>query len=514
MTALPAMTASARRTTPTLCPAVAPWPHDEGDTETMRHWMSFAFGGLPLTALLLVADTVAIAALWLLTYELRSVMNTTFERPINEAFQYSKALLVVVPLWLLVIATWGHYIHRERRSSLAQMRTVLGAGKDGLIGSFAIAFLLREYELGRSVVFLSSVGITAWLWTSRAALRLVRQKALSMGVGLRRALVVGTGETARRVMARLAHHPEIGYDLVGCVALDPPVLATIDASEGPAAPAASSSVIAEPVLGTLAELPAILRRERIDEVFLAAPELDDHAMLNTIARCGETPTAFKICSNIMEVITDRVKIDDIHDLPVIAFARGEVSPWYDALKRLMDVAVAGALLVLFAPIILAIAVAIRLTAGAPAFFRQHRVGRGGREFIMLKFRTMSNDTPRYAVAPSDPTDPRITKLGRLLRQTSLDELPQLWNVLRGDMSMVGPRPEMAFLVDKYEDWQRERLKVRPGITGLWQIIGRKNLPLDQHLQYDFFYIKNQSLLLDLLILLRTVPAVIFGRGAY
>jgi lipopolysaccharide/colanic/teichoic acid biosynthesis glycosyltransferase len=127
---------------------------------------------------------------------------------------------------------------------------------------------------------------------------------------------------------------------------------------------------------------------------------------------------------------------------------------------------------------------------------------------------MRVDTDPYSVAPTEATDPRITRFGRFLRRTSLDEFPQLLNVLKGDMSMVGPRPEMPFLVEKYEEWEKRRLDVKPGITGLWQIVGRKNLPLSLNMEYDFYYIKNQSLLFDIAILLKTIPAVIFGRGAF
>jgi lipopolysaccharide/colanic/teichoic acid biosynthesis glycosyltransferase len=127
---------------------------------------------------------------------------------------------------------------------------------------------------------------------------------------------------------------------------------------------------------------------------------------------------------------------------------------------------------------------------------------------------MRTDTDPYSVAPTDPEDSRITRLGRFLRRTSIDEFPQLLNVLSGEMSMVGPRPEMPFLVDRYEEWQRRRLDVKPGVTGLWQIVGRKNLPLSLNMEYDFYYIKNQSLLFDMVILLKTIPAVIFGRGAF
>jgi lipopolysaccharide/colanic/teichoic acid biosynthesis glycosyltransferase len=161
-----------------------------------------------------------------------------------------------------------------------------------------------------------------------------------------------------------------------------------------------------------------------------------------------------------------------------------------------------------------IALLIKLDSRGPVLFRQKRVGLGGRQFSMLKFRTMQIDTDPYAVAPTDPNDSRITRIGHILRKFSFDEFPQLWNVLQGEMSMVGPRPEMPFIVDQYEPWQRRRLDVKPGVTGLWQIVGRKNLPLALNIEYDFYYIKNQSLFFDIVILLKTIPAVIFGKGAF
>ena len=145
---------------------------------------------------------------------------------------------------------------------------------------------------------------------------------------------------------------------------------------------------------------------------------------------------------------------------------------------------------------------------------QQRVGRGGRPFTLYKLRTMRADAAPYAVAPRAGDDPRVTRYGRWLRRSSIDELPQLWNVLRGDMSLVGPRPEMPFIAERYDDWQRRRLSVSPGITGLWQILGRKDLPMHENLQYDFYYIRNRSLVLDLSILLRTVGAVLSRRGAF
>ncbi len=186
--------------------------------------------------------------------------------------------------------------------------------------------------------------------------------------------------------------------------------------------------------------------------------------------------------------------------------------WERMGKRLLDVVVALSTLILLAPFMLVIAVLIRRETGAAAIFRQIRIGWRGQAFMMYKFRTMHLEAAPYAPAPHHLADQRVTPIGRWLRRYSLDELPQLINVLKGDMSLVGPRPEMPFLVQRYQPWQRQRLLVAPGLTGLWQIMGRKDLPITQNLQHDFYYIRHRSLALDIWILLRTIAVVLRGRG--
>jgi lipopolysaccharide/colanic/teichoic acid biosynthesis glycosyltransferase len=183
------------------------------------------------------------------------------------------------------------------------------------------------------------------------------------------------------------------------------------------------------------------------------------------------------------------------------------------LKRAFDISFSVLALVAFSPLFLIIALLIKLDSKGPVFFKQNRVGQNGGNFSMLKFRTMSVDAEAYAETPKDPKDPRITRLGRFLRSTGLDELPQLFNVIGGSMSIVGPRPEMPFIVEKYNDLERQRLKARPGITGLWQVYARtENLPIHHHIEYDLYYIENFSILLDLVIVLETIPTAILRTG--
>ncbi|MEW6756084.1 MAG: sugar transferase [Candidatus Latescibacterota bacterium] len=185
---------------------------------------------------------------------------------------------------------------------------------------------------------------------------------------------------------------------------------------------------------------------------------------------------------------------------------------YHAAKRALDLVLAAALLIVAAPVLLAIALAVRRDSPGPALFRQQRIGRHGRPFMVYKFRTMTVDSPTFGPKPASFDDDRVTRLGRLLRRTSLDELPQLLNVLRGEMSLVGPRPEQPFLVERYQEWHRERLSVLPGMTGWWQVSGRKQ-PMHDHVEEDLYYVRHCSLRLDLWIMVRTVGAVLRANGA-
>jgi lipopolysaccharide/colanic/teichoic acid biosynthesis glycosyltransferase len=237
-------------------------------------------------------------------------------------------------------------------------------------------------------------------------------------------------------------------------------------------------------------------------------------MLSLVLECEDLGITFRVVTNLFEVLTAGSPLDLVDDLPVVRLGRQKAHALYEPLKRLMDIAGVVAALVLVGPLMLWCARRIRDESSGPALFVQNRVGRDGRVFRMYKFRTMFADADPYALAPQDKRDARITPFGRWLRATSIDELPQILNVSRGEMSWVGPRPEMPFIADTYDEWQRRRLTVKPGITGLWQILGRKDLPLHENLQYDFYYIRNRSLALDLSIIIRTIGAVFARRGAF
>jgi exopolysaccharide biosynthesis polyprenyl glycosylphosphotransferase len=268
-----------------------------------------------------------------------------------------------------------------------------------------------------------------------------------------------------------------------------------------------------PVLGHVDDLRAVAIRHEIEEIFVAQPSLGHTRMLALVLSCEDLGITFRVVTNLFEVLTAGTQLDLIDDLPLVRLGRERVHPLYEPCKRVFDLVCASLGLALCAPLLAWVALRLRQQGVSPWFVHE-RIGRDGRPFRMIKLRTLRDEVGAYEEAPRGPDDPRITSWGRWLRATSIDELPQLWNVLCGEMSIVGPRPEMPFIVDRYDEWQRRRLAVKPGITGLWQILGRKDLPMHENLQYDFYYIRNRSLALDASILLRTAGAVWSRRGAF
>ena len=297
-------------------------------------------------------------------------------------------------------------------------------------------------------------------------------------------MIVGKGELAYNLKRELEDMPQ-GYTVVGFV----------DGRD-------------------IEEMNELAKQHRVREIYIASDDMKPGEELNLVAQEENMGVEFKIVSGGFSRFAEHVGTDSIMALPVVELGEFKSKPGYDFLKRILDVLVSFVGMISSLPLWLAIAAAIKMESNGKVFFAHERVGKDGRMFMMFKFRTMYEGADRYDTAPNKLDDPRITRVGKILRRTSLDEMPQLLNVLKGDMSLIGPRPEMSFIVKNYKPWQRKRIKVRPGITGLWQVVGRKDLPLYKNLEYDFYYIRNRSMLLDLIILLRTIPAVFTRRGAY
>ncbi len=455
-----------------------------------------------LSLILVVVDTAAFALCWLGAYEVRRALNPLMG-PINALDPYLTVLPVIVLVGVANCAAFGLYMHRRRLSSLNQPRTLIRAGYHWLLYIVVVAYFFKELDLGRSIILLSAFLGFAYLFASRTVFRGLKSRAIRRGRGTVRCLIVGQGKLALEVRQFLRTHPEIGYTLAGIV------------THGDFKPEQADFPEGVRILGESREINDIIRRERVEEVFLAIAHLEPGDQLRLLNLAERPGISVHVVSDLFDVISEKEKTEEIGAFPVVTLRDGKLPLHQALMKGLLDytAALAGTVLwLLFFH--WWIALRIKRDSPGPVFFKQKRVGRDGREFEMFKYRTMVVDAPAYAVAPTAEDDPRVTRFGRWLRKTSLDELPQLLNVLRGEMSFVGPRPEMPFIVEGYEPWERRRLDVKPGITGLWQVIGRKNLPLRLNMQYDLYYIKNQSFLLDVEILLKTIPAVLKGKGAF
>jgi exopolysaccharide biosynthesis polyprenyl glycosylphosphotransferase len=257
----------------------------------------------------------------------------------------------------------------------------------------------------------------------------------------------------------------------------------------------------------------ILTSLKSTEIFLADELLSRDQVLSIIANESFGHHSFRVILDVFRLATGEIRLNEIDEVPSID-PKNEPGTVYKIIKRITDILVSSLGLIITSPLWLIIAILIKLDSKGPVIIQQKRIGWDGEMFTIFKFRTMKNDADLYNLAPKENKDQRITKIGKVLRRFSLDELPQLWNILIGNMSLVGPRPEMEFIVRDYAHWQKFRLKAKPGLTGLWQILGRKDIPLHENLEYDFYYVTNRNLFLDISIILKTIPAVLFGRGAY
>ncbi len=324
------------------------------------------------------------------------------------------------------------------------------------------------------------------------------------GIGNRNVLIVGTGDTARRLQKKFMIVPTLGLNLSGFVAT----------AEGFVGGQAGGSIDRVAVLGTVEELEWLIRRRKISEVFVALPEATEEELLSIVEKLERCGVAYHVVPRFYHLLAHDVRIENFDSIPLIARRDREQNLIGGAVKRTLDLVVSLFVLTVGAPLFVIPAILIKRESPGPVFFLQTRIGRDGKPFRMIKFRTMHLHMSGDAPKPRGPADPRITRVGRWLRRYSMDELPQVLNVLRGEMSIVGPRPEMPFIVERYGPMQRERLRAKPGLTGLWQISYARGEAIHENLDYDIYYIENQSLLLDLVIIGLTSVAVVRGTGAY
>jgi exopolysaccharide biosynthesis polyprenyl glycosylphosphotransferase len=443
---------------------------------------------------LLVADALIITAGLLGAWYLRLHVQIGAYAPEGALVPPVWMFAAAVSLWIFALGQAG--VYQPQTDAISALRRLLighGLGALLLLGLIYVAY--RDFSRLQAFYVVALTG--GGLLLHRGLLWYLADSSSEK----RRVLIVGVDDHAQRVGQTVQAHEWARLALVGYLQPNgqPP-------ADG----------IAARICGTLADLETVVEREAVDEVVIAARWFDD-AVFDDVARVAralqQQAVNIRIAPDYADLAYFHLSAEDFGGIPLIGVRYAILSPGQRLVKRLLDVLIALLVLLLSWPLFLLIALAIRLDSRGPAIFGQQRVGQYGRRFTMLKFRTMHITQPVRIIA-KQRHDPRVTQVGRWLRRTSLDELPQFINVLRGQMSVVGPRPEMPEYVEKYEWWQRKRFEVPQGITGWWQINGRADRPMFENIEDDLYYIRHYSLWLDLQIMLRTVWVVLTGRGAY
>lgn len=405
-------------------------------------------------------------------------------------------LAFAIPVWLGVFAANRLYSQRRCQNALEEGRRLITAGLGAAVTLVMVGFLLKDNP-ARSWLFGSMILGTLAAAVGRQTVRGVVTRLRERGRWMTPTVVVGRRQ-AKALTEAVMCDPSAGILPVGICGMQVDNLATWSVTE-----------IGSAVVATAAS-----------QVILVAEDLERHEIAAAIEVADTLPVHLVVLPGLDHLLIGSLRLVTVGNEPGLALEPPSLHGYQAAAKRVLDVAAASLLLVLTAPALLVAAVAIRLDSSGPALFRQSRMGRNGTVFDVLKFRTMRvGNMAASPVQLDDLTflrkpvaDPRVTRVGRTLRRTSVDELPQLWNVLRGDMSLVGPRPLPLWEAEALD--LRRRLIVRPGLTGLWQVSGRSMLSPEERIRLDLVYVQNWNLLLDLSILLRTVPAVVGRRGAY
>jgi len=472
-------------------------------------------------ALRLVMDTLLILLAFGLAYFVRYVLQIGVE--VLEEYQvpftnYISIELAYTFVLLVTLHFKGFYRRKQVLSFLDELGIILSSTLIAVASMMVLVFISRPLAFSRLMFVFLIPATFLILGIERIVVKLVRRSLWHRGIGVRSLLVVGATDSASRLMDAVVANPDHRYRLAGYVDDETRFSEWILPPRYPDGQPVSC-------LGTLNNLSTLLYSHKIDEVIIALPATHHIAINDIINICRENEVDFNLIPDIFEMRLDSLNFTEINGVPLIGFKGTNLTGWNYVLKRAMDITLSLITLVALSPFLLLIALLIKLDSKGAVIYKQTRVGKHGNTFTFYKFRSMKvgSDQQVDNLAHLNETggvtfkianDPRRTRLGKFLRRTSLDELPQLFNILFGQMSFVGPRPPIDREVEKYEEWHYRRLEVACGLTGLWQISGRSKLSFDDMVKLDIYYAENWSLWLDFKILIRTIPAVLKGEGAY
>src|SRR3989339_57925 len=460
----------------------------------------------------IIFDAVLINVSFILAYFVRFKILffiTPDSIPIFE--QYLSVLVFVTLIWLAIFKLIGLYDERKCTSLIDELASLFVGVAFGTLVLVGLLFLYREFWVSRLVI------VNAW-WIAFLLLTLMRIFLFTLkrglqarGWGVKNTIIIGCGEIAQALALKISKNKSLGYRLN----------AFFTDSEGKQ----GQSFHGISVLGKIDQVKQFVRTRGVKEIIIADVELSVETVLDIITECERFGLEFKIVPGILELIATRIDVDELAGIPLITVTEIQLKGFNAAIKRLADISLSLVCIVIFLPVWLIFPILIKLTSKGPILFNQKRVGKDQQPFAMFKFRSMVKGADELVDQLQELSeaeghlfkikdDPRITPLGKFMRHWSVDELPQLFNVLLGTMSMVGPRPPLPREVANYKSWHKKRLRIRPGITGPWQVSGRSLLPFDDMVRLDIYYIENWSLWLDFKIMVRTIPVVLFGTGAY
>ncbi|MFA4858333.1 MAG: undecaprenyl-phosphate glucose phosphotransferase [Candidatus Margulisiibacteriota bacterium] len=465
-----------------------------------------------LIPFLIVGDALLIIFAFIFSYYLRFHVLWFVGSPGDPVVKHYLGVMVfIVLIWLAIFKFFGLYEEKRTVNLFDESANLFLAVLVSALVLASLLFLYKEFWFSRQVIGYAWLSSFIFLVLFRYGISWLQRLLYSRGLGISRLLIVGAGEIGQAIAARAQSSLRLGIKVVGFVDDDPIK--------------AGKEFYGVPVLGNLSRIKEIIRSYRVDEVVISSTDLPSAQVLDIITECEGLGVEFKIIPGLLEIMASRVDTGEIAGIPLVTIAEVQWVGYKPILKRGVDLVAALVLLILLSPLLLLVALAIKLDSRGSVLFGQERVGKDGKVFTAYKFRSMVVDAEKLFEKVKHMSeveghvfkmkaDPRVTRVGKWLRKFSLDELPQLINVLCGEMSLVGPRPPIPREVANYSAWHKKRLRITPGITGLWQVSGRSEIPFEEMVRLDIYYIENWSLWQDCKILLMTFPAVVFGKGAY
>lgn len=442
-------------------------------------------------------------------YSFNFFKNQQFVQGLAPLREYAKVFWIALIIWAILLWAQSGYRHLRFQTLGTAFRCLVVDGVIFLAFFTSLAFLLRYEFISRFFILVYAGSTTFLLIVCRWCVLLMARTARKKGHNLRNIILVGTGRRAQQFLSLLAKHREWGYRVLGLLDHDPEMI--------------DDEIAGYQVIGLVKDLPDLLEKQAVDEVFFVTPRKWLEEISKYIAYCEAIGVPATVSTDLFDVeIASRVP-KALEGMTYLTFETRLLKEGELVLKRIFDIMIAGFAILLSFPIFLLAAISVKISSKGPIFFKQRRCGRNGRTFMLYKFRSMIVDAEAHLAdlqnknEMSGPVfkithDPRVTSVGRFLRKTSIDELPQLWNVLKGDMSIVGPRPPLPSEVHQYEPWQRRRLSMNPGITCIWQVSGRNSIAFEEWMRLDLRYIDNWSLWLDLKIIFQTAHAVFSANG--